>query len=434
MKIAEVQKLVNRTEIVGQKRPTILEDLFAYLNTLVTQFHKAKQNIFDKTEIDFQEPLKIVANDLQINNLQPIVETEDFNLVRNLNLVDFATFLDIVIRTVAVKNSDLIKLTDLAAKNIFRTHINKQISDRLGKMFFEDHLEPWTNDYIDSLSSSEISLETQDLQKTMFDHERNHFYIFDIDGTLKEEESNCVSHVIPNIDDQVRKDLITLSQKPNTTVLILTSRPTDAIQESNLPYNIIPMITGAGRELINGNRHEVLVGDALMSETEKFVNHLHTLLKNLNISRDKYLIRQYAGSLYIQFIENNFTKAKVTAMKALEVLMANSLSGWSIENSDSKYIYFKNSQFQYDKGMALKEILTNYRDQINDKTNIYVLGDTSSDYTAMKALKEADLPNGVRKVNIAVGKELTDTKKYPHVDKRLSSYHAVADLLNWLAV
>jgi hypothetical protein len=66
-------------------------------------------------------------------------------------------------------------------------------------------------------------------------------------------------------------------------------------------------------------------------------------------------------------------------------------------------------------------------------TNIYVLGDTSSDYKAMEALKEANLPEGAKTINIAVGNKLPK-EKYPAVDEKINSHHALVDLLGWLAI
>jgi hypothetical protein len=355
----------------------------------------------------------------------------NLNELQSLNLIDFASFLDTVIRNTAKQDPENQQLQDLASRNIFRTHINRKVFDELNTMFYDDHLGPWTNSYIESLADSQVGIETQSLFDTMSDTTRNHLYIFDIDETLKQEELNCLTHAVPNIDNQVREDLIKLSKKPGNTVLMLTSRCKEELQESNVPHEEIPVITGYGREVLNGNTHKILVGEELLADTNKFVQHLHTLLKNQGITEDQYLMRQYAGSIYIQFRENDFTQAKVQTMRALRVLMGDSSSDWSVADSGSRYIFFNNSRFNYDKGIALKKLLNEQSININTKTNIYVLGDTSSDYKAMEALKEVDLPEGAKKINIAVGKQLTGK---PAVDIELKSYHSVADLLNWLAV
>ncbi len=438
MRIAEIQKLTNQSRIVTRHEQLSHEELFAYLNALVTKFETAKRNMFNDETIDFQEPLKSATSDLCVTSTtSDITESThagaDFNLLTNFNLVDFAAFLDTVIKTVANKATSSTTIANLAARNIFRTHINQQISNRLKQMFLEDHLQPWTTNYIDSLSNSQIGLEAQELYDTMSDPRREHFYIFDIDGTLKQAEPNCSTHAVPNITDQVKLDLINLSRRPNTKVLMLTSRSVEEVQESNVPHKEIPVITGCGLEVINGERI-VLVENKLAEETRKFTEHLYSLLDNLNIDRTSYSVRQYMGSIYIHFIENNFTAEKLNVMKVLKILMPDSASDWSFDDRGSRFIYFNNSKFKHDKDAALRQILREHKSTINERTNIYILGDADSDYKAMEALKRASLPEGARAINIAIGDKLADKNKYPAVDDRLSSHHVVSDLLNLLSV
>lgn len=436
MQIAQIQKLANKSQVVNQKEPIVLEKFFAYLNSLITSFQSANRNFFGEMEIDFQEPLKVVANDLQLEyKIESKTETADSNLVRNLNVIDFGGFLDTVIRTVAMKNSNLSNLKDLAAKNIFRTHINKPVLEKLQSMFFKNNLKPETRKYSDSLSSSQIAVEVENLQRLMSDPQRNHFYIFDIDGTLKHNEENCLTHDVPNISNRVRSDLIALTKKPNTKVLILTSRGIEEIRESNIPYKQIPVIGGYGREAIHGKEQRFLVGHELIKETGKFTKHLHRLLKSFGIKEKEYVLRQYAGSISIQFKKSNFSSAKVSVMRELELLMQNKPRGWSVIDIGNKTIFFANEKFEYHKGMAMEKILEEHKSEINENTNIYVLGDTSSDYKAMQVLKEAEseLPIGTKTINIAVGDKLPKGK-YPAVDEKISSHHALVDLLGWLAV
>ncbi len=436
MRIAQIQKLVNKSQFARSTTPVGTEDLFAYLNSLILGFQSAKQNFFGEMEIDFQEPLKTVANTSQLKyDPGSKTETEDFNLVRNLNVIDFAGFLDTLIRTVAIKNPDVSNLRDLAAKNIFRTHINKPVLEKSQSMFFEDKLEAWTKTYRHSLSSLQIALEIQNLQQLMSDPSRNHFYIFDIDGTLKHNEEGCLDHAVPNIGNEVREDLIALSKKPNTKVLILTSRTVEEICESNIPYKQIPAIAGYGRESIHGNERRFLQDCEFIDETKEFAKHLQTfLLKTFNLEEGReYLLRQYAGSISIQFRENVFSSTKVSVMRELELLMQNNPKGWSVIDNGNKTIFLAHKESKCHKGIGLKQILEENKNEINENTNIYVLGDTSSDYEAMKALKEADLPQGVNRINIAVGEKLPKGK-YPDVDEKIKSHHALVDLLGWLAI
>jgi hypothetical protein len=281
VQIAQIQKLANKSQLVNQKEPIVPKDLFAYLNTLITSFKSARRNFFGETEIDFQEPLKVVANDLQLEyKIESKTETADSNLVRNLNVIDFGGFLDTVIRTVAIKTSDNLKLRDLAAKNIFRTHVNKPVLEKLQSMFFKDQIEAWSKNYSHSLSSSQIALDVQDLQQLMSDSSRNHFYIFDIDGTLKHNEENCLHHAVPNISNKVREDLIALSKKPNTKVLILTSRAVEEICESNIPYDHIPTIAGYGREAIHAHERRFLQDHEFIEETNKLAKNLKSFFTN----------------------------------------------------------------------------------------------------------------------------------------------------------
>jgi hypothetical protein len=111
--------------------------------------------------------------------------------------------------------------------------------------------------------------------------------------------------------------------------------------------------------------------------------------------------------------------------------MGDNQNGWLLSDIGDKDIFINNSRFKYDKGFALKRLLEEQKSNINENTNVYVLGDTSSDYKAMEALKEVNLPQGARKINIAVGEQLAGK---PAVDVKLSSHHSVTDLLNWLAV
>ena len=342
--------------------------------------------------------------------------------------MDFAGFLDTLIRTVKPDSTE--DLASLASKNIFRTHVNRQMKTRLQDLFAQGDLKPWAMDYVDSLADSQISIETDELYDTMSDSNREHFYIFDIDGTLKENELNCLTHAVPNLTQQVRDDLIALNNRPNTHVLILTARAIDEIKESNIPYQEIPVITGHGREMIHGDRHEILFGEDLIPGTQKFVDQLDALMDNLGISKDQYLIRHYSGQAYLQFNENCFAATKTKVMKAMQVLMNNTPCGWSISDQGSRYIFFVNEGPEYDKGMAVKKIVEDYTDKITAKTNIYVLGDAGSDYKAMEAMKTVDLPSGARSINIAIGDELAGQ---PAVDVERSSYHVVAELLNRLA-
>jgi trehalose-6-phosphatase len=425
VKIAKIQEIANQRSISNN-------ELFRYLDKLVSLFVSAERNSFADERIDFQEPLRQAQESLLTDGSQANVNQVEIDLkkVQNLNLVDFASFLDLVIRNTAKQNQETNFIT-LASRNIFRTHINRQISAKLNTMFYQDHMKPSANAYIDSMADSQAGLETQNLFDTMLDTTRNHFYIFDIDGTLKQEESNCLTHAVPDIDKQVREDLIALSRKPGNTVCMLTARCKEQILQSNIPYIEIPVITGYGRELVNNGRNEVLVGSEFLAETNKLVNHLHTLLKNQGVSQDQYQITQYAGSVDIRFTQNNFTQPKGRMMRALRVLMGDNQNDWLLSDIGGRDIFINNSRFKYDKGFALKRLLEEQKSNINENTNVYVLGDTSSDYKAMEALKEVNLPQGARKINIAVGEQLAGK---PAVDVKLSSHHSVTDLLNWLAV
>lgn len=423
MKIAKISKIADAHSISRQ-------DLFPYLDAVVQSFITDSRNLIADQQIDFLEPLNQVAASLGASRDQEQPSKVEFNHDQlTLNLIDFASFLDTVIRNTAKQNPEDVQLQDLASRNIFRTHINRQVSKQLSDMFFADHLDSRTTDLIDSLSDLQSGLEAQTLFDTMSDASRQHIYIFDIDGVLKQVEENCLTHVVPNLDPQVREDLISLSKQQGNTVLMLTTRTSEAILESNIPHEEIPVITGDGRELINGTRREILVGGELIDETLKFVDHLHTLLSNLGVGENKYLIRRYSGDVQICFIDNSYTQAKSLAMKALRALMQDHSKGWSMNENGSRYISF--NKFKCNKAMALKKIIEAQEARINANTNIYVLGDTGSDYKAMEALKEIDLPVGAQAINIAVGNQL---KGEPAVDVELSSHHAVADLLSWLAV
>lgn len=427
VKIAQIQQQVNKSELFSRNALSNNE-LFHYLDSLVKGYSTKHIVELEKYRVDLDLPLNSAKQSLSANRPSEILENKDFHLVEDFNLIDFASFLDSVIKTISRQNQSNEEMRTLATKNIFRTHVNQQVSKRLGELFIEDHLDDNVYPLIDSLASSNIAIETTKLYDAMSDETREHFYIFDIDGTLKEAEMNCISHGVPNISNETKKNLVALNNKPNTKVIMLTSRCSAEIKDSNVPYQDMPVLTGYGKELLHGDKHEYLSGQELMPETEKMVCHVRTLLQSNGLEESDFTIRSDSGAMYILFNKNNFADKKLKAMKTLALVMENQ-EHWKMADPGIRYVFINDSRYNHDKGVTLEKVLVN--ENIGPKSNVYVLGDTSSDYKAMEALKRIDLPQGARKFNIAAGNQL-DGK--PAVTNKVSSYQAIEDLLSWLKV
>lgn len=413
-----------------------LKVLFKHLNSLITQFNSLKKSSFNKEVIDFGQALNSAAQELsiEIDSSEDHNITTNFKEIKDLNLISFAIYLDNLIRTTANQNPDSQELQNLAAKNIFTAFINKKVLPKVANSFFGHQIN--YNDLATIISSRDLEdISTiQSLSKEMTDPSRKHFYIFDIDGTLRDNEVNCKSFLTPNLDIRVIDDLIRLNNKSHNRLLLLTARHQKQIKRSNIRDTGINVVTDQGISLAEQD-------EKFRTETKNLADNL-TLLLNRLIGEHKFEISPYTGWISIEFSNNNYAHEKTEVLEVLKALMKANTNDWSVSgdySSNGQFIILHKNTFNYGKGEASEKIITDSlnstdpKNKIDENTNIYVIGDTSGDYRAMEKIKEMKLPDGVKTFSIAVGDQLNDRNKYSAVDHRLSNHRAVAKLLNQIA-
>ncbi|MDD9898295.1 MAG: HAD family hydrolase [Candidatus Melainabacteria bacterium] len=246
------------------------------------------------------------------------------------------------------------------------------------------------------------------LAELVKDDSSDHIVIFDIDGTLRDQNLYMTGVINPDLEPAVAEGLQSLNQAENRELYFFTGRGSPELTRAKNVLSLgIPGLACYGYERILENGTIEKASPQVDPQREAVKQRLINQFDQWGISRDDYIVHNINGAIYALMSNPDLFELIDKLKAANEKIIAD--SGFSFDYTHDGYIAYYPEEPPCKGGSMTKfiEQILEARPQTDRPLKIYYFGDSKPDLEAMKSL-QGYRSDQIQTYGVAVGPDIKD--------------------------